>query len=109
MKNKIIIELKNIELVKNLIELLEIHFEDLPIDLQNKLKEVEETGLNDFRTEDFELIYPNIDKSKVDCSIDKVLSVNKILKKVTYYDDSVKIIYPEHFYLRYDGKTIIGW
>ena len=109
MSNEIKIELKDIELIKNLIELLEIHFEDLPIDLQNKLKEIEETGLNDFKTEYFELMYPNADYSKLDYSIDKVLSINKILKKVVYYDDGVRTIYPEHFYLRYDGKTIIEW
>ena len=114
MSNKIKIELQDIKLVKNLLELLEMHFENLPIDLQNKLKEIEETGLNDFKAEDFELMYPNADYSKLDFSIDfssrkVLLSVNKILKKVTYYNDGVKIIYPEHFYLRYDGKTIIEW
>lgn len=109
MSNKIKIELKDIELIKNLIELLEMYFEYLPIDLQKKLKEIEETGLNDFKAEDFKLMYPDADYSKLDFSIDKVLSINKILKKVVYYDDGVKTIYPEHFYLRYDDKSIIEW
>ena len=114
MSNKIKIELQDIELIKNLIELLEMHFENLPIDLQNKLKEIEETGLNDFTADDFKLMYPNADYSKLDFSIDfssqkVLLSVNKILKKVTYYNDGVKVIYPEYFYLRHDGKTIIEW
>ena len=114
MSNEIKIELKDIELIKNLVELLEMHFEDLPMNLQKKLKEIEDTGLNDFKAEDFELMYTNADYSKLDFSIDfssqkVLLSVNKILKKVTYYNDGVKIIYPEHFYLRYDGKTIIEW
>lgn len=78
-------------------------------EIKIELKDIEETGLNDFKTEDFELMYPNADYSKLDYSIDKVLSINKILKKVVYYDDGVRTIYPEHFYLRYDGKTIIEW
>lgn len=106
MNNKINIELKDIELIKNLVELLEMHFEDLPIELQNKLKEVEETGVNDFTANDFHSMFPNFDLDKLECSYMDTVKVNKILKKVVTLKET---LYPEHFYLRYNDKTIIEW
>lgn len=112
-KLKINIELKDIDLVKNLVELLELHFDNLPIELQNQLKEIEQTGINDFTADDFNKMFTNIDYEKIECTYPRVLSINKILKKVIifngYSDNGEEILYPEHFYLKYDGKAIIEW
>lgn len=105
-QNKVNIELKDIDLVKNLVELLEMHFEDLPTDLQSKLMQIEETGLNDFTADEFHLMFPHFDLDNFECSYLDVVKVNKILKKVVTLKET---LYPDHFYLRYDGKTIIEW
>lgn len=110
---KINIELKDIELIKNLVELLEMHFENLPTDLQFKLMQIEETGLNDFTADDFRSMFPDMDYEKVECTYPRTVKINKLLKKVVvingYTDRGEETLYPEHFYLRYDGKTIIEW
>lgn len=112
-QNKINIELKDIDLVKNLVELLEMHFEDLPTDLQSKLMQIEETGLNDFTADEFHSMFPHMDCKKVECTYPRTVKINKLLKKVVvingYADRGEETLYPEHFYLRYDGRTIIEW
>jgi len=112
---KIELNVKNLDLFKNLVELLEKHFDDLPVELQESLKSASENGANDFKAEDLEDMYPEIDFKKVTTSIDNenIYSVNKILKKVVYFRDGnfdePLSVNPETFYLKYDGKTIIEW
>lgn len=106
---KINIELRDIGLVKNLVELLELHFDNLPIELQNQLKEIEETGINDFTADDLHSMFPDFDGKKFECSHTFVTRINKILKRVNVYQDGEIKLYPEHFYLRYDNKSIIEW
>ena len=108
--NKIEIELKDIKLVKNLVELLEIHFNELPKQLQHQLKSISETGLNDFTADDFHKMFPDLDQSKIETSQISVISVNKLLKKCVCFGlEGEYVVHPEHFYLKYDGKTIIEW
>lgn len=108
---KINIELKDIDLVKNLIEMLQVHFDELPKILQSQLKQISETGINDYTPKDFHNDYPDFDMSKLECSEIKFLSANKILKKIKVglINGIIETCYPEHFYLKYDGKTIIEW
>jgi len=106
---KIDIEIKDIDLVKNLVELLEKYIDDLPQELKNSLYQISGTGLNDFIADDLHNMYPNFDNKKYECSENKVISINKILGKVVVYDNGEKILYPLNFYLKYDGITIIEW
>lgn len=54
-------------------------------------------------------LFPNINFDKVECSEKKVISINKSNNEVAIFDGVELIIKPKHFYLRYDGKTIIEW
>ena len=49
---KIDIEIKDIDLVKNLVELLEKYIDVLPQELKNSLYQISGTGLNDFIADD---------------------------------------------------------
>lgn len=106
---KIDIEIKDIALVKNLVELLEKYINDLPKELKNSLCEISGTGINDFTAEDLHNMYADFDGNKYQCSEDKVMRINKILGKVVVFDNVEKTLYPVNFYLKYDGKTIIEW
>ncbi len=106
---KIDIDIKDIDLVKNLVELLEKYIDVLPQELKNSLYQISGTGLNDFIADDLHNMYPDFDGKKYECSENKVISINKILGKVVVYDNGEKILYPLNFYLKYDGKTIIEW
>lgn len=106
---KIDIEIKDIALVKNLVELLEKYINDLPKELKTSLYEISGTGINDFTADDLHNMYADFDGSKYQCSENKVISVNQILKKVVVYDNGEKTLYPVNFYLKYDDKAIIEW
>lgn len=54
-------------------------------------------------------LFPNINFDKVECSEKKVISIDKLNKEVTIFDEVDLVIKPKHFYLKYDGKTIIEW
>ena len=99
----------NIDLVKNLVELLEKYINILPQELKKSLYQISGTGLNDFTADDLHNMYPNFDGKKYECSENKVISINKILGKVVVYDNGEKILYPLNFYLKNDGITIIEW
>ncbi len=76
------IKIKDIGLVKNLIELLEKHYESLPSELQKSLKEVSENGINDFTAQNLKDMYPEYDYQKVTTSIENnIHTINKSLKK----------------------------
>lgn len=106
---KIDIEIKDIDLVKNLVELLEKYINDLPKELKSSLYEISRTGINDFTADDLHNMYADFDGGKYQCSENKVIRINKILGKVVVFDNGEKILYPVNFYLKYDGKTIIEW
>ena len=106
---KVNINIENISLVRNLIELLEKYIEELPQELQDSIYAISGNGLNDFEGEDLRSMYSDFDPSKVDCSEENVIKINKLLKKVVIFDDGEKEIYPLSFFLKYDGETIIEW
>ena len=114
MKDKItaVIEIKDIDLVKNLIELLETHYDKLPNELKEQLNIISSEGINDFTYEDAQKIAGS-SKIEVETNIytHKILTVNKILRKVTVLDDndSIKTIYPVDFYLIVNGTKVIEW
>jgi len=95
--------------VKNLLELFEEYYDDLPSKLQSALKKISESGINDiddnYITERFPII------EKYESNIHNVASVNKILKKVVCVVNynSIKTIYPEHFYLRINNELLVEW
>lgn len=106
------ISVKDIDLVKNLIELLETHYDKLPNELKQQLNIISSEGINDFTYEDAQKIAGS-SKIEVETNIytHKILTVNKILRKVTVLDDndSIKTIYPVDFYLIINGTKVIEW
>ena len=111
-KLKVELDVKNIDLFKNLVELLEKHFDDLPVEIQDSLKTISKDGINDFTADDFFDMFPDRDSSKIETSFrtSKIMSINKILRKVVFYeDDKIKTEYPDSFYLKYDGISILEW
>jgi len=106
------IDIKNLDLFKNLVSLLEKHFDDLPKELQESLEEVSKNGVNDFTSDDFYEMFgiPNPELTETSFRTMNIISINKILKKVVFVENLEKLTeYPETFYLKYDGKTIIEW
>jgi hypothetical protein len=112
MKNITIdINIKDIEVFKNLVELLEKYFDNLPKELQDKLKEAEENGINDIDA-DYALDRFGAN-SKIETSFktDKIISINKILKKVKFISDDgcSAIEYPEHFFVKINDTMLVEW
>ena len=54
-------------------------------------------------------LFPAINFDKLECSEKRVISINELNKEITIFNEVESIIKPKHFYLRYDGKTIIEW
>ena len=116
-KNKIEIKVDSYgeDCIKNLLELLTMYIDELPKELQEQLKIGAENGFCDFTVQDFFDMFPKHDFSKVECSHDNLTMVNKVLKKIEVIEycgkeiQGFKTLYPEHFYLKYRGETIIGW
>lgn len=109
-KNKLTlnIKLKDIDVIKNLVELIVKHFNNLPIELQESLIEIEKTGFNDITADDIFKMFGSI--YTIDSSLKKnIVKVNKILKKVVYFEDGEKIAYPETFYLKINDEIIMEW
>jgi hypothetical protein len=103
------IKFNDIYLVENLLVLLEKHFNELPIELQDNLIDISKTGINDI---DIDWIIDNFgtdykyESSLKDC---KIISFNNILKRVKIFDKSVETIYPKHFWVKINDKKIFEW
>lgn len=54
-------------------------------------------------------LFPSINFDKLECSEKRVISINELNKEITIFNEVELIIKPKHFYLKYDGKTIIEW
>lgn len=109
---KIDVNVKDIDLFKNLVELLEKHNDDLPTELQESLKSISKNGIKDFTSDDFYKMFPDADYALVETSFKStnIIGMNKILKRVEYFEDGEKLTeYPETFYLKYDSEIIIEW
>ena len=109
------LDLRNVDLVRNLIELLQTKFSELPKEIQESLMLIEEGGLNDIATDYFLNTYGYGFDYKNNFHSQEVTAVNKILKKVCYIDhdedDNLihKVEYPEHFWCSVNGKKVIEW
>lgn len=114
-KQKIKIELKDIDLVKNLIELLQTKFDELPKDIQESIMQIEEGGLNDIDYDKFIELFGSFDNYENSFHSKEIASVNKILKKVCYIETDTKgnilrkVEYPEHFWCSANGEKVIEW
>ena len=121
-KMTIDINVKDIDLFKNLVSLLERHFDDLPEQLQNSLKDILDDNIDEIEAfdggyyinSDLTDFFLNVDTKFIDTDFKttEIINVCGELKKVEYFDEKKRsrdIDYPEHFYLKYDGKTIIEW
>lgn len=121
MKNNIKIELSNIEDFKNLVLLLEKHFQDLPQELKDSIEDIEENGLSDLDSSDFSIATMHLEKnSKVTSSLSDdiyVIRINKVLKRVYYLekDKNGNIIFDEKhkeldsFWIKKGDSVIWEW
>jgi len=82
-KIEIELDLKNLDLFKNLVSLLEMHFEDLPKELQESLEDI-----TDFKSEDFEYMFPDAKPELIETSFKtiRITSINKAIKRVKYFE-----------------------
>ena len=112
MKNEIKFEIsvKGIKEVKNLIDLLSSHFDELPIQLQTKLKKIEtKFGISDITRDVIDEMYTNGFTEENSLDLKKVISVNQVLQRVQVWDDGLKSLYPEHFWTKVNGDILAEW
>ena len=108
---KIELELKDIDIIKNLLELIESHYEDLPTELKKQLHIISEEGFNDITSDTLDKMLISGNRViKTNIYTDKIVSVNKVLRKVLIMEDGViKPIYPVNFYLIVNDIKIVEW
>ena len=119
-KMTIDINVKDIDLFKNLVSLLEKHFDDLPSELQESLKELLENEDCDFTVDDLTdyVKLHNLNMDHTIISDDRnILKVNKHTKTIYIIDRTPQIngerkVVPEkleHFSIKNKDHTIIEW
>lgn len=104
------IKVTGIKEIKNLIELLSSHFDELPIQLQTKLKKIESKfGISDITRDILDEMYTNgfIEENSLD--LKKVVSVNQVLQRVQVWDDGLKSLYPNHYWTKINGDILAEW
>lgn len=110
-KSTIKIDVQNTESFKNLVHLLEKHFEDLPKELRKSILEIEENGLSDFGREELEAYcyIHNIDIEKIELSFTdrEVWKINKPLKRLKFADGTFKEV--ESFSVKCEDHVLIEW
>lgn len=106
---KLSINALNIDLIKNLIEAIEKHYDDMPSDLKEIIRQADETGLRDYTHDDLYLYMckNNIDYSNIEVSHKEVTKVNKHLKKIYYADGTSE--YSNSFTIKHKDVLIYGW
>ncbi len=99
----------NIDVIKNLIEAIEKHYEDMPQDLKDIIRNADETGIRDFGVDDYELyIRTNrLKREDIEVSHKKVVKANKYLKKVYYIDGTSEHL--NNFTIKHEDTLIYGW
>ncbi len=115
----------NIDIIENLVELIEKHWEDMPKDLRDIINDAYENGFGDYTTDDFindilkrDLYFPNITTSIRDDDIVKnkdlligdngITKVNKWLKRI-YLSDGTILNDVEHFWIKADDTIVYEW
>ncbi len=113
---KINIELKDIDLVKNLIELLQTKFYELPKEIQESIMQIENTGLNDIDADKLREMFGEYDKEDYSTSFHTkdIINVNILLRKVEYVqntEDGIKkyIERPDFFWIKLKDRIVIEW
>ena len=108
--DKIGVEIVGIDKVKTLIELLGTNLDKLPEELAASVRECADSTVIEYNVGT--ITNMGFDLKSIECSIDtkKVMSANKILKRVTVITDyGSGHIYPEHFWIRCGDQTIVEW
>lgn len=107
---KVEISVKGIKEVKNLIDLLSSHFDELPIQLQSKIKKIESKfGISDITRDVLDEMYPNGFTEENSLDLKKVVSVNQVLQRVQVWDDGLKSLYPNHYWTKINGDILAEW
>ncbi len=99
----------NIDVIKNLIEAIEKHYEDMPKELRDIMVNLYEAGADDFGVDDYELyIRTNrLKREDIEISHKKVIKANKHLKKVYYIDGTSEHL--NNFTIKHEDTLIYGW
>jgi len=105
------VRLQDIDLVKTLIELLGKYEDRLPDELKASINELADSSALEFGINDFQRLAGTSQKAETDFHTDKIVTVNHVLKRVTFIDtDGVwGIAYPDKFRLGAAGKVFISW
>lgn len=107
---KLQIEVKDIESVNTFIEEVQKYYYDLPRELQATLVRFSEKGISGLGVDGFHSRFGKFEKFETSIETNKIIRLNEALKSVTYVDDFKEItIYPETFWIKLDGKTVIQW
>jgi len=108
--SEIKVQVQDLDKFKTLIELLGRYQDQLPSDLVTALHDLADSKSIEFGADDFQKQASGHD-IETDFLTDKIVSVNHVLKRVTYLDSFGKfaIAFPDKFTLGIPGKTIISW
>ncbi len=113
---KINIELKDIDLVKNLVELLQTKFSELPKEIQESLILIESVGLSDIDADKFREMFGDFDNDDYSTSFhtEDIISINILLRKVVYAQNTEKGIIeyterPDFFWIKLKDKIVVEW
>jgi hypothetical protein len=104
-------EMQNVEPVSTLIELLGKYQDQLPEELLQSLLELAECGATEFTVKDWDQLGYRDCKVETDFHTDRIVSANRILKRVRWHDDDGYELeaYPEKFKLGAKGHVILEW
>lgn len=105
------VRVQDIDLVKTLIELLGKHEDRLPDELKASINELADSPALEFGGDDFQKMAGPSRKVETDFHTDQIITVNHVLKRVTFLDTDGTwgIAYPEKFRLGAPGKVFIQW
>lgn len=113
---KMKLEVQGADKVETLIELLSKHIDSLPVELVNSLKDLADCDACEIGLDQLKNL--GVNPHDVSCfidneNIDRVVSANKILKRVSMFDDGVNEIincYPDNFkMINKEDRQIVGW
>ena len=103
------ITVKGIREVKNICDLLSKYYEELPKELQDSLVDIEKYGISDIDRDVLDERYPNGFNEQNSLNLKQVISINEVLRKVKIWDNGLKSLYPEHFWLKVNEDIIAEW
>lgn len=111
LRESVKIEVSGADKVITLINLLDKYSEQLPIELIESLNELANCDQCEFDHDAFINAGGIVGETDTDFHTKKIISVNKILKRVKWLDDDGNECesYPEKFTLKSNSKTLIQW